>query len=647
MEPAATGGTSNYWSHLWAHHRDVWYKLKDTDGKLNPAGRAEMEALQAAFQKAAAADASLKHSAGGEFLSAKLPPKAKETMDRLTSEWIVDQDECFNAACTPGFRRMMAAATNYTYDGCCEKTVKQHVHAMAQEGRQAATDFHKSLLQTGVKPAASGDLWSKNGTALFGLVSHGIEVTKEVGADGCKKTVWKMREVLSGAVPCSKDRHTGEFICEISDAAWKGTGIEKPIEEIFVRVSDNGTNMLKGWEQGFQSPCCDHTLELSVKLYNEHYNISPTLEKGRGVVGYFNSSTVGVNEREKGLFKCQESAGVPQCKLTQDVKTRWRSTHDMCNSLRINQEPLLLFDIRNPDAAAGFKNNRYSLEDWLINNQTVALLAPLAEASQYLEGKHYPTMNLVLPSLFGCIEHMKPTNPVRQPWDGELLKPNELRPEVKLAREALYEDLVSRWKTEMPEALLRFYMTATLLDPRQRRLAFPGVSAFDRHQAREWLIAEFESLWAEKNVTTTPAPAPASTAAPVPSHKQHASASFLHFMSNLAHLQAEEEGAEADAESEIPADKSEVEKYLEDEPPVSVKMQDGDILCWWASKEEKYPNLSKMARQYLGCPATSASAERLFSIAGRVYDDLRQHMQEDMLESLMWARINRPKPEAA
>ena len=50
-----------------------------------------------------------------------------------------------------------------------------------------------------------------------------------------------------------------------------------------------------------------------------------------------------------------------------------------------------------------------------------------------------------------------------------------------------------------------------------------------------------------------------------------------------------------------------------------------------------------MDRQYLGVPATSASAERLFSIAGRTYDDLRQHLNDDMLETTMWARINREK----
>jgi hypothetical protein len=63
----------------------------------------------------------------------------------------------------------------------------------------------------------------------------------------------------------------------------------------------------------------------------------------------------------------------------------------------------------------------------------------------------------------------------------------------------------------------------------------------------------------------------------------------------------------------------------------------------WAANEINFPALSVMAWQYLGVPATSASAERLFSLAGRAFDDLRQKMKEEMLEILMWARINKEK----
>ena len=63
----------------------------------------------------------------------------------------------------------------------------------------------------------------------------------------------------------------------------------------------------------------------------------------------------------------------------------------------------------------------------------------------------------------------------------------------------------------------------------------------------------------------------------------------------------------------------------------------------WAANEINFPALSVMAWQYLGVLATSASAESLFSLAGRAFDDLRQRMKEEMLEILMWARINKEK----
>ena len=336
IEPTPNAGTTNYWSHLWthhSHHRPTWYEMKKGDGKLNHAGEAQLSALKACLS-AADASSSLSHDHGGEFLSVKLPHAAKETLDRVTSEWVVDEDQGFNAASTAGFRRMMSTATNGKYDGCCDKTVKNHVTAMGMEGKQECADFHAELLGAGIKPAASGDLWSKNSTALFGLVSHGIR--RSVGGDGSVK--WEMVEKLAGAVPCSKDRHTGEHIGTLSNDAWEDTGLKSPIEQLFVRISDNGSNMIKGWEDGFQSPCVDHTMELSVNLYTNHPRIAPTLDKGRGQVGYFNSSVVGYNESGVGLHACQKVSGVPENMLTQDVKTRWRSTHGMTNSMRINNE---------------------------------------------------------------------------------------------------------------------------------------------------------------------------------------------------------------------------------------------------------------------------------------------------------------------
>ena len=85
---------------------------------------------------------------------------------------------------------------------------------------------------------------------------------------------------------------------------------------------------------------------------------------------------------------------------------------------------------------------------------------------------------------------------------------------------------------------------------------------------------------------------------------------------------------------------SEAEKYLQI-PPVQV---DIDLLQWWAEHEEVGSHLSCMAHQFLGCPATSASAERVFSLAGRLYGDLTQAMNDVSLEERMWAKVNAKPP---
>ena len=62
---------------------------------------------------------------------------------------------------------------------------------------------------------------------------------------------------------------------------------------------------------------------------------------------------------------------------------------------------------------------------------------------------------------------------------------------------------------------------------------------------------------------------------------------------------------------------------------------------WWKLHESTYPHLAMMARQFLlGCPATSASVERIFSVAGQLFDDLRRNLDDGRLEEMMWACIN-------
>jgi hypothetical protein len=170
------------------------------------------------------------------------------------------------------------------------------------------------------------------------------------------------------------------------------------------------------------------------------------------------------------------------------------------------------------------------------------------------------------------------TNPGWAPdsrWTGgwsctscKLLQTKDLRPEVTDGRQVLYDDMELHWKTKISAELKYFYFIATICDPRQRGLTFPGVSQEERLETHEWFEAEYDSLWntSAPEEQTVPVFAPAASASlPVPVLATAASASasasaslgsFVDFMASVAHLQAP-------VAAQVSRVKSEEQLYLE------------------------------------------------------------------------------------
>ena len=63
---------------------------------------------------------------------------------------------------------------------------------------------------------------------------------------------------------------------------------------------------------------------------------------------------------------------------------------------------------------------------------------------------------------------------------------------------------------------------------------------------------------------------------------------------------------------------AQLQAYME----VQLVPNDTDPLMWWKQYQQELPDLSRMVRQYLTVPATSASPERFFSRVGLVQTDL-------------------------
>jgi hypothetical protein len=211
---------------------------------------------------------------------------------------------------------------------------------------------------------------------------------------------WVINEWIVAATPFGATRHTGDTIDDITVAALKQQGIKwrengSVYEAVHGKVSDNASNMVKGWK-GFDGGfCADHTIELSINNFTGADGIKETFSRAKGIVAYFHRSTAGIQD----LAGIQASLQLPVKKPVQDVATRWFSSFSMAEWFRVQQEAVQMYDVKFGSEASkndAYKDHRMQHADWTIIELSLAVLTPLAHATKHLEGTQYITISLIL-----------------------------------------------------------------------------------------------------------------------------------------------------------------------------------------------------------------------------------------------------------
>ncbi|PIL31003.1 hypothetical protein GSI_05696 [Ganoderma sinense ZZ0214-1] len=74
-----------------------------------------------------------------------------------------------------------------------------------------------------------------------------------------------------------------------------------------------------------------------------------------------------------------------------------------------------------------------------------------------------------------------------------------------------------------------------------------------------------------------------------------------------------------------------------------------DVIQWWKDRQGIYPNLSRMAIDYLTIPATSIDVERLFSHGQLILSHVRSRLSAQTMRAILcvgsWSVLNLVKPE--
>ncbi|KAL0393387.1 UNVERIFIED_CONTAM: putative AC transposase [Sesamum latifolium] len=82
--------------------------------------------------------------------------------------------------------------------------------------------------------------------------------------------------------------------------------------------------------------------------------------------------------------------------------------------------------------------------------------------------------------------------------------------------------------------------------------------------------------------------------------------------------------------------KSELEKYLSED--VEEYREKFDILKWWKVNTQRFPILSKMARDTLAVPISTVASEAAFSTGGRVLDAFRSSLSPKIVQAIICAQ---------
>ena len=66
-------------------------------------------------------------------------------------------------------------------------------------------------------------------------------------------------------------------------------------------------------------------------------------------------------------------------------------------------------------------------------------------------------------------------------------------------------------------------------------------------------------------------------------------------------------------------------------------------LIFWKEERLHYPNIARVVRRYLSCPASSVYSERLFSEAGNIFEEHRSRLLPRNGERLLFLHHDIPK----
>ena len=415
------------------------------------------------------------------------------------------------------------------------------------------------------------------------------------------------------------ENHTGVHIAQVLTDAILEWGLPDGNPPL---VTDNASNMtVAARELGstMHIGCFAHTLNLACGKALQIEEVAQLLAKIRRIVAYFHRSAVAAAV----LKEKQRLLNVPQHKLIIDVSTRWNSAVDMMARF-VEQQHAMYAALMSKELRTRERDMSAFQEEEEVTRveELLSVLTPLKTATVALCEEKVPTVSIIVPLQFQLVN-----NAMQGVADDT--------PFITKVKAAVGNDLCNRYHVMQPELL-----TATLLDPRFKEVPF--LTDEQKRDAYDTLAAKaLQSICVADrpaNTTATATPeAAAAAAAAVDKHKEIAVVKPSAMANLFGNAYVKARAIDVDnRRSDADRVSAEVGQYKTED---SISLSD-DPLLWWKMHAQNFPILSRLAKIYLGIPATSVPSERVFSTAGDIISAQRSALLPQHVDKLIFLKKN-------
>ena len=279
------------------------------------------------------------------------------------------------------------------------------------------------------------------------------------------------------------------------------------------------------------------------------------------------------------------------------MPVRWNSTHAMLERL-LDLRPAIDAICRLEERLQKF---RISPEEWALLQHLKDILDIFVKATEHLSGSTYPTLSMQLPYFSVLAARLE-----------------SIVDQERIAGSIFHAACDASWKKldDYHSKTGSAQSIATILDPRCKIQAVKNLGWQLQwiNEAETAIQRVYQDQYAPPPLSghSTPSPPPVSSQSSSSFHEDYMTTVFTSSQGEIQSM-------------------SEVEIYLEEK----VELAGVDPIEWWRTYESRFPNLSRMARDYLAIPATSVPSECCFSIAGSVLTKRRSAMTEGMANAIM------------